>query len=168
VVITLATELASGHLDIVTQRMNDQRALVVRDAVAVAYRAFGAESLSILEMAARHPSPEVRQEAVRGLIVVGGASAIGGLQEFVHDTDDRVRKLAVGGLAGLTSAAAVDALVEVATTEADQQIRRDAMDYLARHPAPVARERLRSLASRRNKPRLPRPLRRYAKSLVNV
>ncbi len=166
VVIALAAELARDHLDVVEERMHDRRPWVARDAVLVAYRALGPGAIPMLETASRHPSPEVRHEAIRGLVGVGGAGAGGLLRELTLDADPDVRSQAVAGLGGLTTTEAVDGLVEVAAGPGDPGIRREALTFLAYQPSPIAVERLRWLASARRKPKLPRPLRRYAKSLV--
>jgi hypothetical protein len=166
VLVALVTELARDHLDVIEERMGDQRAIVARDAVMVAYRALGTGAVPMLEVAGRHPSTEVRQEAIRGLVSVGGAGAVGILGDLARDADEGVRSLAIGALGGLTSTAAVDALAEVAGSDGDPRTRREALEFLAHHPSPLARERLRSLASTRRRPKLPRPLRRYAKALV--
>ncbi|HEY7280773.1 MAG TPA: hypothetical protein VID47_04180, partial [Actinomycetota bacterium] len=70
IVIQLATDLARDHLHVVTRRMSDRRPTVVRDAVTVAYRAVGAAAVGTLDEATRHPVPDVREEAIRGLIAV--------------------------------------------------------------------------------------------------
>jgi HEAT repeat protein len=122
--------------------------------------------MSVLEQASRHPSPDVREEAVRGLIAVGGASAVGRLQDLARDRDDRVRTLAVAGLGGLVGPEAIRALAEVAADSSEPGTRKEALDHLARHPSPEARTRLKELASGRGDLRLPRPARRYAKGLM--
>ena len=120
----------------------------------------------MLERASRHPSPDVREEAVRGLIAVAGASAVGRLRDLARDTDERVRTLAVAGLGGLVGPAAIQALAELACTSKDPATAKEALDHLARHPSYQARDRLRELASGKGDPTLPRPLRRYAKGLA--
>jgi HEAT repeats len=166
VIISLATDLARNHLDVVTARVNDRRVSVARDAVTVAYRAGGAAALPTLDRASRHPSPDVREEAVRGLISVAGASAVARLLDLARDNEPRVRTLAVAGLGGLMGAHAIDGLAEIALTSSDPAIRRGALEHLARHPTPEARARLKQLSTGKPKPGLPRPLRRFAKALM--
>jgi hypothetical protein len=165
-IMSLAIHLARDHFGPVAARIGDRRAPAVRDAVTVASRVGGREAMAVLDRARRHASPHVREEAVRGLIATAGGGAAGALRELAQDTDERVRTLAVAGLGGLVVPAAIDALAEIASSSGDVAMRREALDHLARHPSPEARVRLRQLASRKGRRRLPRPVRRYAKSLV--
>jgi hypothetical protein len=166
VIVSLATELSRAHLDLVAARVTDHRVPVVRDAVTVAYRSGGQAALPVLEQASRHPSPEVREEAVRGLIAVAGGSAVGRLRDLARDSEERVRTMAVSGLGGLVVPAAVEALAEIAATSANPAIAKDALDHLARHPSWQAREALKGLAGGKGRFRPPRTMRRYAKALV--
>ncbi len=166
IIISLATDLARDHLDVVTARVGDRRPTVVRDAVTVAYRAGGASVLPTLDAASRHPAPDVREEAVRGLIAVAGSSAVTLLRDLASDPERGVRSLAVAGLGGLVGTEAVDALVDVAVSPGELPTRRQAVDQLARHPSPEARDRLTPIAKGKSRPRPPRQLRRYAKGAL--
>jgi HEAT repeat protein len=134
--------------------------------VTVAYRAGGASALATLDEASRHPIPDVREEAVRGLIAVGGASAVDRLLELARDPEPRVQTLAVAGLGGLVGGDAIDALVDVAVSPGELATRREAIDHLARHPSPEARIRLTRVAKGKTTPRVHRQLRRYAKGAL--
>ncbi|HEX9376591.1 MAG TPA: HEAT repeat domain-containing protein [Actinomycetota bacterium] len=166
IVIALATELAREHLPVVEQRVGDRRVPVVRDAVTVAYRSGGSAALPILERASRHPAPQVREEAVRGLIAVAGAGAVTRLRDLARDTDERVRALAVTGLGGLVGGQAAQALVDVASTAPDAAVRKEAIEHLARNTSAEAGELLKAVAAGRTEHPVPRPLRRHAKTLA--
>jgi HEAT repeat protein len=166
VIVALASDLAQERFDVIANRVDDPRPPVVRDAVTVACRSAGAQAMPVLERAARHPSAEVRQEVVRGLIAVAGGSAAGLLRDLASDPDEQVRRQAVAGLGGLVVPTAVDALGELAVESPDPATRRDALEGLSRHPSPEARIRLRTLAASKRRSGLPRTLRRYARSLL--
>jgi hypothetical protein len=166
IIISLATDLARDHLDTVTARIGDRRASVARDAVTVAYRVGGTSVLSTLDQASRHAVPDVREEAVRGLIAVAGASAAGRLRELARDPEPRVQSLAVAGLGGLIGSEAIGALIDVAISPGELVTRREAIDQLARHPSPEARARLTQVARGKTTPRAHRQLRRYAKGAL--
>jgi len=166
VILALATELAREYPDVLFDRVADPRGPVARDATYVAYWSGGPGAMRLLEMASRHPAPEVRVEAVRGLIAVAGANGIEQLRHMATDPDEQVRSLALAGLGGLLIPEAAQILEDVVVHSTDKATRKAALDHLARHPLPVARERLKRLASGHGTTKLPRQLRRAAKRMV--
>jgi hypothetical protein len=68
-------------------------------------------------------------------------------------------------MGGLITPGACAALARLVRTLRDQGDRRRAIDALAHHPASDASDVLTELASSRSRPKLPRRVRRYAKSL---
>jgi hypothetical protein len=163
--VAIATELARGHFDVLVRRLEHQRSQVARDAVLVAYRSAGAGAMPLLERAARHPSPEVRAEGVRGIVAVAGGSGVGLLRNLTRDNDEQVRQTALSGLGGLVVAESIPALEEVVAAPGETSMRQGALEHLARHPVPLARERLKALGARRGPVKLPRQLRRHARQL---
>jgi len=166
ILVNLLTELARGHTARVAARLSDRRWEVVRDAVAILNRAGGPEAAPAIVEASRHREPAVRKESIWGLIAVAGPAGAERLRHLADDPDDGIRVLAVGALGGLVTPAAVTALVEIAGLGHDQAIRRAALDHLARHPSADARRSLESLARSRHRPKLPRALRKHAKTLL--
>jgi HEAT repeat protein len=165
ILVNLLAELARGHTARLAARLSDRRWEVVRDAVSILNRAGGPDAGPALVEASRHAHPAVRKESIWGLIGVGPAGAER-LRHLADDPDEGIRVLAVGALGGLTTPAAVTALVEVARRGNDQAIRRTALDHLARHPSAEARSALEGLAKSRSRPKLPRALRKHARALV--
>jgi HEAT repeat protein len=68
-------------------------------------------------------------------------------------------------MGGLSTPGACAALARLVRTLHDQGDRRKAIDALARHPSPEASDVLTELASSKSRPKLPRRVRRYAKTL---
>ncbi len=164
--VSLAVELAPGHLDRILDRVGDPRWYVVRNLVTIIGRIARPEGVAPLVQAANHPHPAVRREVVRSLVACGGGDVVRDLRRLAGDQDDGVRGAAIGALLGIRSDAAAQALADVARGGQHLDERRRAIDVLARHPAPAAPDWLRRLASRRERPKLPRTLRRHARKAL--
>lgn len=165
--IAVLSELAADHHDLVGERLNDDRWYVVRNAVTVLHRSQGGpEIIPLLQRAARHPHPLVRREAIWGYAAAAGPAAIKHIRSMTVDADGTVRHMAVSALGSLVTEEAVGALTEVARNSRDNDLRRRALDELGRHPGVTAAEVLQQLASFRSRPRLPRRLRRHARTLL--
>jgi hypothetical protein len=156
-------QLAPGRAKTVVPRLSDPRWYVVRNAVNVLRHTGDPDVLELLAGASKHTAEAVRREAVWGL-AAGGAAAVPYLAQLASAPDRGVRRLSVQALGGLTSPEAVGALTTVVLTGSDTDTRRQALDALAEHNSAEASDALRSLAGR-VRPRLPRALRKHAKSL---
>jgi HEAT repeat protein len=120
----------------------------------------------LLEQATEHPVPDVRREAVKGLIATGGTGAVPRLTELSLDPDEHVRSLAVDGLGGLVVPEAAQALATVAARAANHSARRAALDHLARNPSWDAGQALERLAGKRSG--APRTVRRQARRAMRA
>jgi hypothetical protein len=164
--LKLLGELAGDALDAVVKRLQHKRWEHVRDAVAVLQRVGGMRVTRLLEQATEHPIPDVRREAVKGLIAVGGAGAVPRLTELSLDPDEHVRSLAVDGLGGLVVPEASGALATVVARATDHSVRRTALDHLARNPSWAAGQALEQLAGKRSG--APRAVRRQARRAMRA
>jgi hypothetical protein len=164
--IGMLRRVAEGHHGPVVTRIGDERWYVVRNAVSILRSVGGAEVMTLLAEAARHPAAAVRREATLGLVAAGGLEAIPHLETLAADPDPQIRSLAVDALGALAGRPAAAALADVARANVAVDTRRSAIELLARHSAAEAPELLGALASRRTRPRLPRALRRHAKALA--
>jgi hypothetical protein len=164
--IGMLRRVAQGHHGPVVTRIGDERWYVVRNAVSILRSVGGAEVMTLLAEAARHPAAAVRREATLGLVAAGGLEAIPHLKTLAADPDPQIRSLAVDALGALAGRPAAAALADVARANVAVDTRRSAIELLARHSAAEAPELLGALASRRTRPRLPRALRRHAKALA--
>ena len=157
-------QLAPGRAKNVVPRLSDPRWYVVRNAVNVLRHTGDPDVLELLAGASKHTAEAVRREAVWGL-AAGGAAAVPYLVQLASAPDRSVRRLSVQALGQLTAADAVGALNTIVLGSGDMDSRRQALDALAAHSSPEAAEALKSLSGR-TRPRLPRKLRKQAKSLA--
>ncbi|HEX5949887.1 MAG TPA: HEAT repeat domain-containing protein [Actinomycetota bacterium] len=148
----------------VVARLSDPRWYVVRNAVILLGASGRPEALPDIERALRHPTPAVRNEVPAALAAAGGAEAVPALERLAAGGDPEVRRHAVAALGTLVGPEAADALVRAVRGSDDRALRLRAIEELARRPDGA--ERLRELASRGTRPRLPWGLRRRARSLA--
>jgi HEAT repeats len=156
-------QLAPGRAKTVVPRLSDPRWYVVRNAVNVLRHTGDPDVLELLAGASKHTAEAVRREAVWGL-AAGGVAAVPYLAQLANAPDRGVRRLSVQALGGLTAPEAVGALTTIVISGSETETRRQALDALAEHNSSESRDALRSLAGR-VRPRLPRALRKHAKSL---
>lgn len=156
-------QLARGHLRPVVARLRDPRWYVVRNAANLLGNAGGEEVLGQLAGAARHPSAQVRKEAVKALVVAGGVKAVPHLRALAGEGPQDVRPTAVSVLGAIFAPEAAAALGEIARSNADRGLRRQALDELAE--GAEGREVLRVLSAG-TRPKLPWKLRRHARRLL--
>jgi hypothetical protein len=157
-------QLAPGRSKTLVPRLSDPRWYVVRNAVNVLRHTGDPDVLELLAGASKHTAEAVRREAVWGL-ASGGAPAVPYLAQLANAPDKSVRRLSVQALGQLTAPEAVGALTTIVLGTSDIETRRQALDALADHPAPESLDALKSLSGR-VRPRLPRSLRKHAKSLA--
>jgi hypothetical protein len=157
-------QLAPGRAKTVVPRLSDPRWYVVRNAVNVLRHTGDPDVLELLAGASKHTAEAVRREAVWGL-AAGGAAAVPYLVQLANAPDRSVRRLSVQALGQLTAAEAVAALKTIVLEAADLDARRQALEALAAHASPEAADALKELSGR-TRPRLPRKLRKQAKSLA--
>jgi hypothetical protein len=164
VLVSLLAHLAPGNLEAVASRLSDGRWYVARNAVTVLYRSESADALPFLTHAASHREPAVRREVVRGLVALGGIDPAPALEELAEDEDETVRAAAVSALGRLVAPDALAELARPGKGYRGSKDQRDALQELAGRPhaAPI----LRYLSSKKATPRLPRGLRRQARSLA--
>jgi HEAT repeat protein len=165
--LALLRALPPAHQARLASRLGDDRWYVVRNAVNVLSRSSGAEALTLMTKASRHPTAAVRREAIQGLVAVGGEEAVPAIQALAHgDAEESVRAAAVVALGGLLSPDAVEALVGVVRHGSTIRLKRLALEQIDGHPAPEAEAVLRRLTSRRARPRLRRALRAQARAAL--
>src|SRR5207247_9064199 len=92
---------ARGDLRPVVARLQGRRWCVVRNAANLLGNAGGEEVLDQLAGAARHPSAQVRKEAVKALVVAGGAKAVLHLHALAGEGPQDVRPTAVSVLGAI-------------------------------------------------------------------
>lgn len=159
----IASDLAPGHVGVVVARLDDDRWFVVRNALTILGRT-GRAPLAPVTAAADHAHPAVRREACR-VLIAGGSPAVPVLRRLAGDPDPLVRVTAIVGLRGIGGPNALDALVEVATSDGPTDVRRHALEGIAQVPGEDATATLARLASRDAEPGLPWRLRRHARKL---
>ena len=157
-------QVARGHLRPVVARLQDPRWYVVRNAANLLGNAGGEEVLDQLAGAARHPSAQVRKEAVKALVVAGGAKAVLHLHALAGEGPQDVRPTAVSVLGAIFAPEAAAALGDIALSNPDRGLRRQALDELAE--GTEGRELLRALSDAKTRPKLPWKLRRHARRLL--
>lgn len=157
-------QVARGHLTPVVARLSDPRWYVVRNAANLLGNAGGEEVLDQLAGAARHPSAQVRKEAVKALVVAGVAKAVPHLRTLAEEGPPDVRSTAVSLLGAIFAPEAATALGEIARSHADRSLRRQALEELAE--GSEGREVLRLLCEGAARPKLPWRLRRHARRLL--
>jgi hypothetical protein len=162
--LAVLRQVARGHLTPVVARLKDPRWYVVRNAANLLGNAGGEEVLDQLAGAARHPSAQVRKEAVKALVVAGGVKAVPHLRTLAGEGPQDVRPTAVSVLGAIFAPEAAAALGDVARSNTDRGLRRQALDELAE--GAEGREVLRLLSDRVTRPRLPWKLRRHARRLL--
>jgi HEAT repeat protein len=89
---------------------------------AVALGSMGAGSLDELELAARHPEPQIRQHAARGLAGIDDPRSASLLLELLNDFEQLVRMQAVPGLAAQGDPLAIAALMQTAGDRSDREL----------------------------------------------
>lgn len=165
--VSILAGMAGRYPEPVVARLDDDRWYVVRNAVNILHKArVGRKLVPLLEKVANHGHSAVRREVIWGLVSALGSEAAPHMRRFVVDQDATVRERAVSFLGGLDSSQAIEVLADVARTAGDPNLRRRALDEISQSPSPGAAQLLRRLASFRNRPRLPRSLRRHAKRLI--
>jgi len=162
--LAVLRQVARGHLTPVVARLKDPRWYVVRNAANLLGSAGGEEVLDQLAGAARHPSAQVRKEAVKALVVAGGVKAVPYLRTLAGEGPQDVRPTAVSVLGAIFAPEAAAALGDVARSNTDRGLRRQALDELAE--GAEGREVLRLLSDHDTRPRLPWKLRRHARRLL--
>jgi HEAT repeat protein len=166
VLLAVLSEVARGHHDRVAERLADPRWFVARNAVTILYRSGDRDVLPRLVQASHHAEAPVRREAARGLLAVAGLDVLPELMALASDPDDSVRSAVISAMGGLSAPGVAAGLAHLVRTLQDPTDRRKAIDALARHPAPEAADALAGLASSSSRPKLPRRIRRYAKTLA--
>lgn len=152
------------RVQLLTSRLDDGRWFVVRNLVTILGRVASPEAATHLIALLDHPEPAVRREVIRSLIQSVGSDAVVHVRRAANDRDPTVRRTAIGALPGMRSDAAARALADIARHAEDHGDQQRAVELLASHPNQVKTELLRELASPRSKPRLPRSLRKLAKT----
>ena len=161
-------QLAPGRSEPVVRRLDDARWYVVRNAVNVLRYSRHPRSLDLMAEAAKHAAESVRREAVFGL-AAGGPAAVPYLDALAAAPDASVRLLAIEALRGLEAPGSATALAGIVSGAGDLKTRRSALDALADHPSAEAASALAAFSRRgRQRPRLPRSLRKRAHGLVRA
>lgn len=164
--VAFASELGGQDIGRITKRADDPRWYVVRNLATILGRRGDRGGVPVLVQMLDHGEASVRREALRSLVSCARADAVPHLRRLAEDPDQGVRTAAITALGGIRTDAAARALAGIARTGGHHDDGRRAIDALAQHPAPVAHGLLAELASRRQKPRPPRALRKHAKLLA--
>ncbi len=117
--------------DEVTLRLGDREEQVLA-AAAVAVLRGHPQAPDILAAMLNAEDPLARAIAVRGMAAKVGTHAAADLRNALRDPDPRVRRAAILGLAPLTDAVTTDALIAVASGDADGPTRAAALRALGR------------------------------------
>lgn len=159
--------LAPASRDRIVRRLTDPRWWVVRNAVHILARVGGPDVPRLMAEAANHPMPAVRREAVRGLAASGADRTVPSLLRQVAEaeSDEEVRASAMNALGGLAAPSALQELVGIARTSPSRRLQGAALAEIAGRAGDDARRALELLGSRR-RPRLPRALRKEARTLA--
>jgi HEAT repeat protein len=160
----VARRIVPDRVPRVTARLSDPRWYVVRNAAILLGASGRPEALPHIEGLVRHSSLAVRREVPAALAAAGGVKAVPTLARFAGGTDPEVGHHAVSALGTLVGSEAADALTQVVRDATDRGLRLQAIEELARRAD--GSERLRELAARAARPRLPWGLRRRARALA--
>lgn len=164
--VSLAADLAATDTQRIAQRLGDPRWYVVRNIATILGRVGGADVLTPLISLSTHQDATVRREVARGLVRSGGSDAVPYLRRLADDREASVRTTALNAIGGLTSDISARALADIVRHGSHRDERSAALDTLATHASSETPALLARLASRREKPRLPRELRRRARKLA--
>ncbi|MEA2435239.1 MAG: hypothetical protein QOG54_2696 [Actinomycetota bacterium] len=167
--IGIVSGLVGDHHGELKQWVKDDRWFVVRNVMTIVQRSgMSSEMLKVIDVGIRHPHPAVRKEAVRALSPAGG-DALPRLVVLATDEDREVAAAAVEALGSVALIAAegeAASIGEVVRIARDLEVRKKALQILARHPSEEATEVLQSIARFGSKPRAPFAIRRQAKALA--
>jgi len=158
--------IVPSHPEVVAGRLSDERWYVVRNAVSLLGSAGDPTALPEIAEAARHTSPEVRQEVPTALVTAGGVAAVPYLLRLALEAAEDVRRPAVSALGSLVGEEPASALADVARRSADRALRLRALDELAARPEGPGL--LRELRSGGGGVRLPWRLRRHIRKLLSA
>lgn len=158
--------IVPSHPEVVAGRLSDERWYVVRNAVSLLGSSGDPTALPEIAEAARHASPEVRQEVPTALVTAGGVAAVPYLLRLALEAVEDVRRPAVSALGSLVGEEPASALADVARRSADRALRLQALDELATRPE--GPELLRELRSGAGGVRLPWRLRRHIRKLLSA
>lgn len=165
--VSMIAELATDDADAVVGRLADDRWFVVRNCVTILGRLPDRSGVRHLTPLVDHPHPQVRRELVRALLSSAGSDAVPYLERLARDTDEAVQMAAITAMGSLVAGSAAQALGRVVDAELGLDQSRRAVDELRRHASPVASDVLTELTSRGHRPKLPRAVRKHAKSSLS-
>lgn len=96
--LELLKDLGKNQMELLGERLNDERWYFVRNIVNIIGESKTEHSVSFLEKVSGHKNHQIRLEVVKGLLGIGGKKAAALLVRFLQDADDDIRLLAVRGL----------------------------------------------------------------------
>lgn len=146
-------EVGAAVVPVLRPWLDDSRWYVARNVVYVLGRVGDIAAFSVIAGTIEHAHFRVRMEAIRALVLLGGASATGHVIRALGDADQAVRVAAIKALGSLRSDEAVPALREIAERrDRDPEsvdLREEAVSALGAIATPYARTALEQLTGRR-------------------
>jgi HEAT repeat protein len=107
--IDLLTNLGKNQMGLIAEQLNDGRWYVVRNALRILSENKNEQTVSFLQKVMDHQNLQVRQEAARGLILIGGKKAATLLSRFLRDKSPDMQFMAIRGLAEISGAGTTEA-----------------------------------------------------------
>ncbi len=107
--VELLKDLGRNQVGLIAEQLNDGRWYVVRNAVRILSESKSEQVLSFLLKVADHKNLQVRQEAARGLIMIGGKKAASLLSRYLKDKSADMQFMAIRGLGEIAGAGATEA-----------------------------------------------------------
>jgi HEAT repeat protein len=107
--VDLLKNLGKNQVALIAEQLNDGRWYVVRNAVRILSETKSERAISFLIKVTEHKNIQVREEVVRGLIMIGGKKASTLLSRFLKDKSADMQHMAISGLGEITGAGATEA-----------------------------------------------------------
>ncbi len=96
--LDLLKELGKGQIELLGERLNDERWYFVRNIVNILAESKDDQAIDFLQKVAGHRNHQIRLEVVKGMLGIGGKKAAALLAGFLKDKDEDIQLLAVRGL----------------------------------------------------------------------
>ena len=100
--LDILKELGKNQIAKIGKRITDSRWYVVRNVVHILAESRNEEAVAYLEKVAYHKQPQIRNEVIKGLVMIGGKKAGALLLRFLKDKDPDIQLQSLRGLATMT------------------------------------------------------------------
>ncbi len=144
--LDILKDVGKNQIAMMGERLSDDRWYFVRNIVNVLGETQGEQALIFLQRAAEHKNVKIREEVLRGLIMIGGKKAAGLLAKFFKDRDPAIQSMAIRGFTEIKGISGGDAEPLVTFLEGrslskrDQQFTVEAIRALGKVGNPAAGE----------------------------